>query len=121
VLDRCRVADGGMPALRVVEVLDVVGDRVVRLGPRCEDDTVHELFLQRGEEALGDCVVVAVADPTRAPPDADSHREELVLLSDENPGTWLAYLARDIVANGKKNGGVERKYRPRGYDEGPSD
>jgi predicted Zn-dependent protease len=51
----------------------------------------------------------------------EPHREELVLLSDENPGTWLAYLARDIVANGKKNGGVERKYRPRGYDEGPSD
>ena len=33
----------------------------------------------------------------------------------------LAWLARDVVANGPKNGGVDKKYRPRGYDEGPTE
>jgi hypothetical protein len=42
-------------------------------------------------------------------------------MADAKPGTWLAFLDRDIVWNGEKNGGVERKYRPRGYDEGPSE
>jgi tetratricopeptide (TPR) repeat protein len=47
------------------------------------------------------------------------HDVELLELSDRHPGTWLAYLGREIVYNGKKHGGVEKKYRPRGYDEGP--
>jgi tetratricopeptide (TPR) repeat protein len=49
------------------------------------------------------------------------HQEELSALADapEHAGSWLAYLARDIVMNGEKHGGVERKYRPRGYNEGP--
>jgi hypothetical protein len=42
-------------------------------------------------------------------------------LAQDHAGTWLAYLARDVVSNGAKNGGVDRKYRPRGYDEGPAD
>src|SRR5689334_15520099 len=59
-----------MPAFRVVEVLDVVGNGVVRLGPRCEDVAVHEFLLQGREEALGDGVVVAVADAAHALPEA---------------------------------------------------
>ncbi|HVU05733.1 MAG TPA: tetratricopeptide repeat protein [Polyangiaceae bacterium] len=51
----------------------------------------------------------------------EPRREELLAMSDAAPGTWLAYLVRDIVVNGQKNGGVERKYRPRGYDEGPAE
>ncbi|HEX4340407.1 MAG TPA: tetratricopeptide repeat protein [Polyangiaceae bacterium] len=46
---------------------------------------------------------------------------ELVAMADAKPGTWLAFLNRDIVWNGDKNGGVDKKYRPRGYDEGPSE
>jgi len=49
----------------------------------------------------------------------EPRREELISLADQHPGTWLAYLFRDIVTNGKQNAGVDRKYRPRGYDEGP--
>jgi hypothetical protein len=50
-----------------------------------------------------------------------SHSTELMDLADDekNHGSWLAYLARDIVTSGDKNGGVEKKYRPRGYNEGP--
>lgn len=49
------------------------------------------------------------------------HKTRLLDMSEEHPGTWLAYLAHDIVSHGEANGGVERKYRPRGYDEGPSE
>lgn len=51
----------------------------------------------------------------------DVHRLQLLDMAQDHPGTWLAYLARDIVTNGRKNGGVEKRYRPRGYDEGPGD
>ncbi len=53
--------------------------------------------------------------------DVPNRSKALIKLSDEHPGTWLSYLARDIVTNGTREGGVDRKYRPRGYDEGPSD
>lgn len=48
-------------------------------------------------------------------------KDELMAMADRSGGTWLAYLNRDIVWNGDKNNGVDRKYRPRGYDEGPTD
>jgi len=47
--------------------------------------------------------------------------DELNAFVEEHPGTWLAYLARDIVLNGQTNNGVDKKYRPRGYDEGPAE
>jgi tetratricopeptide (TPR) repeat protein len=49
----------------------------------------------------------------------DAHKDELIALSDKYPGSWLAYLASDVVYNGAANGGVQKKYRPRAYDEGP--
>ncbi|MBK7583283.1 MAG: hypothetical protein IPI67_24210 [Myxococcales bacterium] len=35
------------------------------------------------------------------------------------PGSWLNYFAIEIVYRGEEHKGVEKKYRPRGYDEGP--
>ena len=49
----------------------------------------------------------------------DTHKDELLALCDKYPGSWLAYLASDLVYNGVANGGVQKKYRPRAYDEGP--
>ncbi len=49
----------------------------------------------------------------------DAHKDELLALSDAHPGSWLAYLGSDLVYNGVANGGVQKKYRPRAYDEGP--
>jgi len=46
-------------------------------------------------------------------------RPQLQALGDKHPGSWLAYLATDIVSNGEAYHGVDPKYRPRGYDEGP--
>jgi hypothetical protein len=48
-------------------------------------------------------------------------RIELPALGAKNPGSWLDFLQRDIIDNGEKNAGVDPKYRPRGYNEGPKD
>jgi hypothetical protein len=49
----------------------------------------------------------------------EDHRAELLDLAQEHRGSWLAYLARDLVYHGEEHKGVDPKYRPRGYDEGP--
>lgn len=48
-------------------------------------------------------------------------KNELLDLSREYPGSWLAYLGTEIVNHGEEHGGIEKKYRPRGYNEGPKD
>jgi hypothetical protein len=53
-------------------------------------------------------------------PDAEM-RNDLDQLGEKHPGTWLAYLARDILDNGEAHKGVDPKYRPRGYNEGPKE
>lgn len=47
------------------------------------------------------------------------HAMQLSELAAEHPGSWLAFLVSDTLENGEKNGGVQKKYRPRSYDEGP--
>lgn len=49
----------------------------------------------------------------------DAHKDELIALSETHPGSWLAFLGTDLVYNGAANGGIQKKYRPRSYDEGP--
>jgi hypothetical protein len=52
----------------------------------------------------------------------NSHvRSELDVLKDKHPGSWLEYLGRDILEHGEEHSGVDPKYRPRGYNEGPKD
>jgi hypothetical protein len=46
-------------------------------------------------------------------------RSELQELGDQYPGSWLKYLADDTIASGDEYKGVNPKYRPRGYNEGP--
>ena len=48
-----------------------------------------------------------------------ANRTSLEALGEDHPGTWLAFLARDLVDNGEAHNGVDPKYRPRGYNEGP--
>jgi protein O-mannosyl-transferase len=47
------------------------------------------------------------------------HADELTALAAEHPGSWLAFLVSDTLESGEKNNGVQKKYRPRSYDEGP--
>jgi len=49
----------------------------------------------------------------------ERHHDELLDLADKHPGSWLAYFATEIAYRGEEHGGIEKKYRPRGYDEGP--
>ena len=51
----------------------------------------------------------------------DSHEQALRDLAAKHEGSWLAYLATDTLANNEKNKGVDPKYRPRGYNEGPKE
>ena len=46
-------------------------------------------------------------------------RVELQTAADRYPDSWLKYLVDDIVSNGDEYNGVNPKYRPRGYNEGP--
>ncbi len=48
-------------------------------------------------------------------------RTELDALKDKYPGSWLEYLGKDILEHGEEHNGVDPKYRPRGYNEGPKD
>lgn len=48
-------------------------------------------------------------------------RAELDTLKDKHPGSWLEYLGRDVLEHGEEHNGVDPKYRPRGYNEGPKD
>ncbi len=47
----------------------------------------------------------------------EAHAAELKELAKQHKGSWLAYLANDVVNNGKKHGGVDPRYRPRGYNQ----
>jgi hypothetical protein len=46
---------------------------------------------------------------------------ELDTLKDKYPGSWLEYIAKDTLEHGEEHKGVDPKYRPRGYNEGPKD
>lgn len=50
-----------------------------------------------------------------------AHEKELRDLADAHPGSWIAYLAIDTLDNSEKHHGVDPKYRPRGYNEGPKE
>ena len=46
-------------------------------------------------------------------------RSQLQVVADRFPGSWLKYIVDDTFANGDDYKGVNPKYRPRGYNEGP--
>jgi len=49
-----------------------------------------------------------------------NHEADLVKIAEEaDDRSWLNFLVSDIVTNGDKYNGVQPKYRPRGYNEGP--
>ncbi|MEP7123175.1 MAG: tetratricopeptide repeat protein [Byssovorax sp.] len=50
-----------------------------------------------------------------------THEDELRALAAAHEGSWIAYLAIDTLQNHEKNNGVDPKYKPRGYNEGPKE
>jgi hypothetical protein len=49
------------------------------------------------------------------------HEDELRSIAAKHEGSWIAYLAIDTLNNHEKNKGVDPKYRPRGYNDGPKE
>ena len=47
-----------------------------------------------------------------------AHEAELREIITDHPGSWIAYLAGDILDHGEEQGGVAKEHRPRGYNEG---
>jgi len=45
--------------------------------------------------------------------------DELVNMGAAQPGSWLDFLQNDMYQHGEEHNGVDPKYRPRGYNEGP--
>jgi hypothetical protein len=48
-------------------------------------------------------------------------RRQLDDMKSNHPGSWVEYLGKDILEHGEEHNGVDPKYRPRGYNEGPKD
>lgn len=46
---------------------------------------------------------------------------ELDALKDKYPRSWLEYIVRDVIEHGEEHNGVDPKYRPRNYNEGPKE
>jgi hypothetical protein len=100
------------------------GDTLCRLH-RAEEAWPH--YVNGFDRAMNDVNLVALAlqclwDEKMISEDGKL-RPALVELKDEArfKGSWVAFLADDIVDHGDEHGGVDPKYRPRGYNEGPKD
>jgi tetratricopeptide (TPR) repeat protein len=50
-----------------------------------------------------------------------AHEDELRELARSHPDSWIAYLANDTLTHSETHKGVDPKYRPRGYNEGPKE
>src|SRR5258708_37822115 len=79
VLHRGDVPQRGVPALAVVEHLDVLDDGCPRLRPRGEGGAVDQLLLERGEEAFHGGIVPAVGTAAHAAGDPVPCQERLVM------------------------------------------
>ena len=97
-----------------------LGDTLCRLHRAHEAVGYYEVGFNL---APGDTNLIALAlqclwDEKTFAKDEDATRR-LEALAEKHPGSWLAYLVRDTVDNGEAHGGVDPKYRPRSYNEGP--
>lgn len=48
-------------------------------------------------------------------------RAELDAIKSNHAGSWVEYLGRDVLEHGEEHNGIDPKYRPRGYNEGPKE
>jgi hypothetical protein len=99
-----------------------LGDTLCRLH-RAPEAWPH--YLRGFELASNDVNLVALAlqclwDEKMLEPDSPV-RTELDAMKSNHPGSWVEYLGRDILEHGEEHKGVDPKYRPRGYNEGPKD
>lgn len=99
-----------------------LGDTLCRLH-RAPEAWPH---YQRGFDlAPNDVNLVALAlqclwDEKMLAPESKT-RDELDAIKSNHAGSWVEYLGKDILEHGEEHNGVDPKYRPRGYNEGPKD
>ena len=99
-----------------------LGDTLCRLH-RAPEAWPH--YLRGFELAANDVNLVALAlqclwDEKMLAEDSEI-RKQLDEMKSNHPGSWVEYLAKDILEHGEEHNGVDPKYRPRGYNEGPKD
>lgn len=99
-----------------------LGDTLCRLH-RAPEAWPH--YLRGFDLAPNDVNLVALAmqclwDEKMLAPDS-TIRAELDAMKSTHPGSWVEYLGKDILEHGEEHNGVDPKYRPRGYNEGPKD
>jgi hypothetical protein len=99
-----------------------LGDTLCRLhrAPEAWPHYQHGFEIAPGDPALVALGVQCLWDEHMLD-DGSDVRDELEDLADSKPGTWLDIIVRDTLQNGAEHGGVDPKYRPRGYNEGPKD
>jgi hypothetical protein len=100
------------------------GDTLCRLH-RAEEAWPH--YVKGFTRASNDVNLIALGvqclwDEKMLEEDSKIMRELTELKSEPRfSGSWLEFLANDIIEHGEEHNGVDPKYRPRGYNEGPKD
>jgi hypothetical protein len=100
------------------------GDTLCRLH-RPEEAWPH--YVNGFDRAMNDVNLVALALQClwdeKAIGEDGKLRNAIVEMKDDPKykGSWVAFLADDIVDKGEEHNGVDPKYRPRGYNEGPKE
>jgi hypothetical protein len=96
------------------------GDTLCRLhrAPEAIPHYLRGFDLGPNDQALIALALQCLWDEHELLPDAPL-RGQLQDLGDKYPGSWLKYLVDDTLDSGDEYKGVNPKYRPRGYNEGP--
>ena len=97
------------------------GDTLCRLH-RADEALPH--YLRGFEKGPNDLSLIALGlqclwDEKSITAEDAPARAPLQDLADRFPGSWLKYLVDDTFESGDEYQGVNPKYRPRGYNEGP--
>jgi hypothetical protein len=97
-----------------------MGDTLCRMhrGPEALPHYLNGFTLGPNEMSLIALGMQCLWDEQQLVDDAPA-RAELQEAADRFPGSWLKYIVDDTLSNGTEYKGVNPKYRPRGYNEGP--
>jgi protein O-mannosyl-transferase len=95
------------------------GDTLCRLHRSAEAWPYYEKGFDKGPNELS--LIALALQCLHDEKELTSHEDALRALAAAHEGSWIAYLAIDTLQNAEKNNGVDPKYRPRGYNEGPKE
>ena len=95
------------------------GDTLCRLHRSAEAWPYYEKGFDKGPNELS--LIALALQCLYDEKELTAHEDALRALAAAHEGSWIAYLAIDTLANHEKNSGVDPKYRPRGYNEGPKE